>query len=48
MSSSLKNKILYYGGITISAAIIGSSLYYLYKLYTCKDEEEEEIEKILT
>jgi hypothetical protein len=46
MSSSLKNKILYYGGITISAAIIGSSLYYLYKLYTCKDEEEE-IEKIL-
>ncbi len=47
MSSSLKNKILYYGGITISAAIIGSSLYYLYKLYTCKDEEEEEIEKIL-
>ena len=47
MSSSLKNKILYYGGITVSAAIIGSSLYYLYKLYTCKDEEEEEIEKIL-
>jgi hypothetical protein len=46
MSSSLKNKILYYGGITISAAITGSSLYYLYKLYTCKDEEEE-IEKIL-
>jgi len=46
MSSSLKNKILYFGGITISAAVLGSSLYYLYKLYTCKDDDEE-LEKIL-